>query len=118
MKSLFRKNIFNSLTQPFLRDASKMEAFTEFPLKRETEEQGKKVATGRSWDADELRLKSEEDLHKLWYVLLREKNMIKSDNVLKRKLFGGIGQQGRMGKVLFLTIFFTECRLEYQWHVY
>lgn len=107
MKNIFRKNVFYSLSQPFLRDSSKLEAFTEFPLKKATADEGKKVSTGRSWLVDELRLKSEEDLHKLWYLLLREKNMITSDNVLKRKIFGSIGQQGRMSKVQSDAIFFN-----------
>uniref|UniRef100_A0A1E1X9U2 Large ribosomal subunit protein uL29m n=1 Tax=Amblyomma aureolatum TaxID=187763 RepID=A0A1E1X9U2_9ACAR len=34
------------------------------------------VRAGKSWSKDELRIKSNSDLHKLWYILLKEKNML------------------------------------------
>jgi len=99
--NLFRnplKKLFSPSTLSFYRDSDKLNALTEFSLKIQTDEAGKKIATGRSWSADELRFKSSEDLHKLWYVLLKEKNAMASDNQLKRKIYGKIGPQGRMSK--------------------
>ncbi|CAL9758371.1 unnamed protein product [Musa acuminata subsp. burmannicoides] len=46
-----------------------------FEVDRSTDEE-KPVVYGRGWKASELRLKSWDDLQKLWYVLLKEKNLL------------------------------------------
>ncbi|XP_039984791.1 39S ribosomal protein L47, mitochondrial [Xiphias gladius] len=49
-----------------------LEEFFDFP-----ENWGEtNVKSGGPWTAKQLRTKSNEDLHKLWYVLLKEKNML------------------------------------------
>lgn len=65
--------------------------FTGLFDKKAADEKNKKISTGRSWKVDELRIKSTEDLHKLWYVLLKEKNLLLADNAYKHKLFNSRG---------------------------
>ncbi|KAJ1827561.1 54S ribosomal protein L4 mitochondrial, partial [Coemansia sp. RSA 2708] len=46
----------------------------------------KRATTGRSWMASELRQKSWEDLQKLWYVVLKERNLLASQRDECRRL--------------------------------
>ena len=84
-------------------------------------EQGR---TGRAWKADELRLKSHSDLHKLWYVLLKEKNKLKSDFLMCKQMgqiFYGhsdlIKVRLSMARLLTVTNERKKLRNEYRKHL-
>ncbi|KAI9495105.1 mitochondrial 39-S ribosomal protein L47 (MRP-L47)-domain-containing protein [Zychaea mexicana] len=51
----------------------------------------KQIWTGRAWKASELRLKSFDDLHKLWYVLLKERNVLATQREEAKRM--GINKQ-------------------------
>ena len=58
------------------------------------------VKIGRSWKINELRLKNNEDLHKLWYVFIKEKNRLLSDTSIIDRMTGKKMPKSRMQKLL------------------
>lgn len=56
---------------------------------------------GRAWTADELRIKSFEDLHKLWFVLLKELNLLSTQKNEARRIGQRWFGQARVDKVQY-----------------
>ena len=54
---------------------------------------------GRPWTAAELRLKSFDDLHKLWFVCLKERNLVLSDRLYLKQIGQAVADTSRLSKV-------------------
>jgi len=77
--------------------SSMMRGVDEFYDQVEGDQEGN-LYTGRAWRASELRLKSFDELHQLWFVLLKEKNRLATDRAVQENQRGWSGV-GRMRKV-------------------
>ena len=74
--------------------ANLMEFFDAKENWRET-----KVRHGREWKIEELRLKSNIDLHKLWYILHKERNMLLTMEEVYKENFVLFPSPERIAKV-------------------
>ena len=54
---------------------------------------------GRAWHASELRLKSFNDLHCLWFICLKERNYLLSERLYFRQMQQAAPEGGRLHKV-------------------
>ncbi|CAD8153146.1 unnamed protein product [Paramecium octaurelia] len=95
----FQTRYFNA--QAPATQSEKLLQFTDALTKQQLKDTKQQVSQGRSWKIEELRLKSTEDLTKLWYVMLKEKNLLLSDGIFFKKV---VGVKGRMGKLVQLKI--------------
>lgn len=57
------------------------------------------IFEGRSWTAAELRNKDFSDLHKLWFVCLKERNMLLSERLYYRQIGQAAPDPHRLSKV-------------------
>lgn len=64
---------------------------------------------GRGWKASELRLKSWDDLQKLWYVLLKEKNMLMTQRQMLQAQNMMFPNPERIPKVTIKPQFHLSC---------
>ena len=77
----------------------------EFFDTKENWKETEKIKHGRAWQMEELRLKDNGDLHKLWYVLHKERNMLLTMEEHYKKNFILFPSPERIAKVGLFRIF-------------
>jgi hypothetical protein len=65
------------------------------------------IVHGREWKLDELRLKNSVDLHKLWFVLLKERNMLLTMQAAYKENHTAFPNPERIAKVIIKEKFYA-----------
>lgn len=81
---LARSSVGQSLTRLF-RTSPLRRGLEEFYDTKNHLRVNENPVAGRAWEASELRRKSFTDLHKLWYVLLKERNALLTESTRARR---------------------------------
>jgi hypothetical protein len=89
-RPLWSRTLPNALTRAALstsqmRMESRLSSFFESPIVS-IPSPDDQVSVGRAWDCGMLRRKSWDDLQSLWYVLLRERNMLHTEKQESQRL--------------------------------
>lgn len=69
-------------------------------------------STGRAWEVQELREKSWEDLHCLWWVCVKERNRIATSNLERKRLKAGYGDYEALERDRTVSISFLRVRYD------
>ncbi|GMK56365.1 hypothetical protein CspeluHIS016_0302050 [Cutaneotrichosporon spelunceum] len=85
----------------------------DFGSVRRLENESVELKSGRSWSAPELRLKSFEDLHTLWYLLLRERNVIATQKAERKRLRIASQYGGKLLSIQSLRCRKSMARIKY-----